>query len=209
MRPSRLVPIIVLSAMAGALATVITVLGNKLAIQGSGYLPERRPETEGEKSPLNWVAPDLVRSIENATADAQRQVAGSVARWIVDRVPTEHPEVSAGLAALNEGRYGETPERTALFRLINALGAEDAFNPDSELDEGLPELTIEESILLHASPERAGKYVVHTLLAALGRDPLWAALSAPWEAMHVEGDVEAVRLLVESELIGGAVHPAT
>jgi len=206
MRPSRLVPIVVLSAMAGALATVITVLGNKLAMQGAGYLPEEPAQAEGENAPLGWVAPDLVRSIGNATADAQRQVAASVARWIVDRVPSSHPEVTAGLAALGDGQYGETPQRRALFRLFDALAAEPASDLDGGVDE-LPELTVQESILLSATPERADEYVVRTLWAALDSDPLWAALAAPWEAMHVEGDVEAVRLLVESELIGGAVHP--
>lgn len=127
--------------------------------------------------------PDLVTRVRGA-GGAKRAYARAAVRAALARHELDDPRLTAALAALDAGRFGETPERAAAGHLVEELD-EMAWD---EQDRGA-----EEEYGIAFMRARAANAVV----AALDTDPESAAYEAVYEANAALEDVPALRAALD------------
>lgn len=141
---------------------------------------------------LETLAPGLVAKIHDASLDKQRAAARVAAHLAVETSGLVDPSVEQALAALRDGKWGDTPERRAIGLLTDRLDAR-YFELQEHASEH-PE--VEGQYLKQFSQARASSAVGF----ALDSDALNAALESIYETHAAVGDLQSVVSAVERAL---------
>jgi hypothetical protein len=139
-------------------------------------------------SRLSSVAADLVEQLEAQQPARLRQAAAGAVHLAVTRTGLAAPPLNAALAALREGRFGDSTERSAVLRLADELD-EIAWDLQERSDAGTGS---RDAYLAAFGRARAAAAVGF----ALDADTLMAALEAVYEAQAAVGDLGAIRAAV-------------
>jgi hypothetical protein len=143
-------------------------------------------------SRLSSVAVDLVERLERQPPARLRQLTADAVRLAVARTQLVDPRLDAGLVALGSGAFGDTPERSAVLRLVDEL---DEIAWDVQDKAEASEAT-QQAYLAAFAKARAAASVGF----ALDSDALNAALEAIYETQAAVADLNAVR-----EMVGAAL----
>lgn len=138
-------------------------------------------------SVLERLDPRLVRLVRQADDVRRRRAVLAACRLAVERTGLTDATVAVGLAALEEGRYGDVAERPALLRTVAALD-DTAWQAERRADEGGSAQERDEAF----ARARAASAVA----AALHVDAERAAAEALYEAHHALLDPAALRAVV-------------
>ena len=139
-------------------------------------------------SRLATIAPDLDQTITQATPATQRAIAITAAEYAIQHTQLTEPTVDAGLAAAQEGRFGETRERTDVYALAERLD-EQQWAIQDRVDAGQ---ATEEEHLAAFSAARAAT----ALYYALDTDTPTAALETVYEANAATDELTELHDLV-------------
>jgi hypothetical protein len=143
-------------------------------------------------SRLSSVAPDLVARLEQLLPDPLRRAAASAAILAVERTQLADQRLDAALAALHDGRFGDTAERSGVQHLTDELD-QIAWDAQEKADSGLVSRQTYSAAFRRA---RAAASVGF----ALDSDALNAALEAVYEAKAAVADLDLVRSVVGAAL---------
>jgi hypothetical protein len=134
------------------------------------------------------VAADLVDRLERQPSAQLRRVAAGAADLAVMRAQLVDPRVDAALAALRDGAFGKTAERSGVQRLAD------------ELDErawDVQDLEAEGAVSQHEYLVAFGRTRAAASVGfALDSDALIAALESVYEAQAAVADLDAVRVVI-------------
>lgn len=153
---------------------------------------DNRPAVE-MNSRLASVAPDIVDALTHQSTHTLHIVAKSAAAWIVDRTDLVDPRVDAGMAALGQGNFGPSTERSEIKALVEQLD-EEAWDIQDRLDAGAG---ADPDYLAAFGLARAASAIWY----ALDVDAHQAAMESVYEAQAVSGELEALRTLVYAVLL--------
>jgi hypothetical protein len=143
-------------------------------------------------SRLSGVAADLAGQLETGEPAWLRQAAAGAVRLAVERTELVSPVLDAALVALQEGRFGGSPERSAVLRLADELDGI-AWDLQQRSEAGhVPQ----EAYLAAFGRARAAAAAGF----ALDGDALTAALEAVYEAQAAVADLGVIRAAVGSAM---------
>lgn len=143
-------------------------------------------------SRLSSVAADLVEQLEAQQPARLRQAAAGAVDLAVARTGVSAPPLDAALAALQEGRFGDSADRVAVLQLADELD-EIAWDLQERSEAGT---ATPEAYMAAFGRARA----VAAVGFALDADALAAALEAVYEAQAAVADLDAIRAVVGSAL---------
>jgi hypothetical protein len=140
--------------------------------------------------------PELRAILDEAdTPGKRRQLARTVGRLAVDRTGVADPRLTAALACLESGAYGDSPDRVALEALTQELD-EVGWRLQERVDAGAAS---EEEYVKAFTKARA----TNSVWCALDPDALVAAVEATYEARAaLREDRNALRTAMEQSLNG-------
>lgn len=171
---------------------VIVVGASDSVAEVDGDAPARRGEARVTWWRLSAVAPKLVEQLQLQPYERLRQAAADSARLAVRWTQLADPRLDAGLAALREGKFGDSSEHLAVQELTGELDeiAWDAQRTAEERDSSMQPY--------YAAFARAR--ATASVKCALYSDPLKAALEAVYEAQAAINDRVAIRTVVDAAL---------
>ncbi len=143
-------------------------------------------------SRLSSVAADLAEQLETQQPTRLRRAAAGAVHLAVAHTGLAAPPLDAALAALREGRFGDSADRSAALRLADELD-EIAWDLQERSEAGTGS---QDAYLAAFGRARAAAAVGF----ALDADALTAALEALYEAQAAVADLGAIRAAVGSAL---------
>jgi hypothetical protein len=144
-------------------------------------------------SRLKLLDPVLRQVLNDASEQARRRAALTVSKLAVDRASIADPRLGAALMRLQDGGYGDSPERSAVHALTEELD-EAAWHVQDRVKAGTAERADYVKAFVKARAANAVWY-------ALDPDPLEAVAEATYEASAAIEDPEAVRTAIQDSLI--------
>lgn len=141
---------------------------------------------------MNQLEPGLRRMLIEASDEARRRVALTVSRLAVSRAGISDPRLGAALEQLLRGKYGDSPERSALRALTEELD-DAAWGIQDRVELGAADKADYAKAFMTARAVNAVWY-------ALDPDPLAAAVEATYEAAAAIADALSLRTAVNGSL---------
>lgn len=145
-------------------------------------------------SRLSSVAADLAQQLATGQPARLRLAAAGAVHLAVERTELAAPQLDAALVALQEGKFGGSPERSAVLQLADELD-EIAWDLQQRSEAGNAS---QEAYLAAFGRARAAAAIGF----ALDGDALTAALEAVYEAQAAVADLGAIRAAVGSAMRG-------
>jgi len=142
---------------------------------------------------LKLLDPMVRQALDDASEQAQRRVALTVSRLAVDRARIADPRLGAAFKRLQGGRYGDSPERSAVQALTEELDRA-AWDVQDLVEGGTADESEYFAAFVKARATNAVWY-------AFDLDPLAAAAEATYEANAAIGDSEVVWTAIKNSLI--------
>jgi hypothetical protein len=144
------------------------------------------------RSRLSTVSVDLVEQLRVQSPERLRRAAVDTAGLAVQQTQLVDPRLDAALAALHDGNFGDTDERSAMQQLTRELDVI-AWEAQKTAEEHNSSMQAYHEAFVRARAAASVK-------CALDSDPLNAALEAIYEAQAAVADLTAIRTVVDTAL---------
>jgi hypothetical protein len=141
---------------------------------------------------LSTISVELVEQLQVQPTERLRRAAADTASLAVQQLRLADPRLDAALAALREGKFGDTGERSAVQQLTRELDLI-AWEAQKTAEERNSSMQPYYAAFARARAAASVKW-------ALDSNPLNAALEAVYEAQAAVGDLQAVKTVVETAL---------